>query len=366
MKEITKISLLLILFLVGCGNESTSSVQTLVEVNTTLNPNADKEPYFKYTWHLNAANTELNTKGFVINEYADINISSAWTKTQGAGVRIAIIDDSFDVVHEDLKENIYLTYNANDGSSNVKNTSTIYASHGNTCAGFTASPINGKGIIGSAPGAKLILIKENVGLLGDIIKAFEYAKNNGAKVISCSWGTESIDDALQTELKAMYDAGITVLFASGNDKKDLDKPLVNDESESPWVIGIGASSESNDVTTYSNYGKEIDLLAPGGENPGVLGLDDTGDLGSAYQFGLVSNNYAFGLGTSYSTPVAAGVVALMYGIKPTLTPKEIRDILIETADKVGDGSENYISGFDTYRAFGKINASRAIEKLLSL
>ncbi len=137
----------------------------------------------------------------------------------------------------------------------------------------------------------------------------------------------------------------------------------NDESTVEWVIGVGASGENNDVTDYSNYGKKIDILAPGGNtfiSVGILGLDDSGTQGSTYNYGLVSNNYAFMEGTSFATPVLAGVVALMYSVNPTITPKQVRDILINTADKIGGTKANYYNGFDEKRAYGKVNAHRAV------
>ncbi|MDQ7047653.1 MAG: S8 family serine peptidase [Sulfurovum sp.] len=234
-----------------------------------------------------------------------------------------------------------------------------------TRAGFIAAPINGKGIIGTAPESKLILIKYTGNSDAATIKAFEFAKNEGAQVISCSWGTEHVSQAVESELKSLYEANITILFASGNDGKTLDNEDddINDESESQWVIGVGASGENNDVTSYSNYGKNIDILAPGGDTQealGVLGIDDTGDRGSSTQNGLVTNAYAFTSGTSFATPVAAGVVGLMYSVNPNITPKQVRDILIDYSEQIGGDDASYEDGFDEKRAYGKVNASRAV------
>ena len=339
--------------------ESTSSIDEL---------NPENEPYYKYLWHIDSKNSVLNSKGYKVDENADINILKAWKTTKGEGVRVAVIDDAFDVNHEDLKDNIYITYNADDDSSDVANKNPVddeYGiSHGNTCAGFIVAPINGKGVIGTAPKSKLIAIKLLSELDSDTIKAFEYAKNQGAKVISCSWGTEDISEALNNELKSIYDAGITVVFASGNEGRSMDDDGINDESESKWVIGVGAGGENNDVTSYSNYGKNIDILAPSGdtrESVGILGIDDSGDRGSDLQRDIVTNNYAFTDGTSFATPVTAGVVALMYSVNPNITPLQVREILTSTADKVGN-SESYIDGFDEKRAYGKINVEKAVNR----
>jgi subtilisin family serine protease len=163
-------------------------------------------------------------------------------------------------------------------------------------------------------------------------------------------------------LEEIKKSGITIVFASGNDSEDMDS-YIHDESELDSVIGVSATNMHNEVTVYSNYGKNIDLLAPGGEleyGVGVLGLDDSGYFGSTMQLGLVNNNYAFTSGTSFAAPILSGVVALMVSVNPNISPNQIREILIKTADKIGY-RPNYINGFDIYRAYGKINASKAVK-----
>ncbi len=356
-----------LILLSGCieNNGSTSSDSTPINSgDATLKT----EPYFRYSWHLDSVDSKLNQNGFSIDRDSDINMDEAWSITKGAGVKVAVIDDSYDVVHEDLKSNIFITYNISSKGVDVTN-KTNNPSHGNACAGFIASPINNRGSVGTAPESKLILIndiyeEDDAGS----IEAFEYAKSQGAKVISCSWGTGAISQTVVAELKSLYDANITVLFASGNEDSDLDIDSSNyDESEVEWVIGVGASGENNDVTSYSNYGVNIDILAPGGDtelSSGLLGLDDTGTKGEYNQHGLVTNNYSFTNGTSFSCPVAAGVVALMYSANPSITSKQVRDILISTAEKVGSDVTSYDSkGFDRSRkrAYGKIDAGRAVK-----
>ena len=223
-------------------------------------------------------NSVLESKGYSIDPNADIHIEEAWNITKGSGVKIAVIDEGFVANHEDLAANVIGTYNADTGSNDVSYDGKD-AAHGNTVAGFIAAVANNIGIVGVAPEAKLILIKQENNDDANTIKAFEYAKNQGVKVINCSWGSEHVSQAVSDELKSLYDANITVVFASGNDGKDLDSSGINDESESPWVIGVGASGENNDVTVYSNYGSNIDLISPAGDaldSIGVLGLDDPG------------------------------------------------------------------------------------------
>jgi subtilisin family serine protease len=374
MKYLAHYSLVLtILLLNACGGSSSNSNQTPPADENSSELLAKNEPYYKYSWHIDSKNSILNSKGYAIDANADIHIIEAWKLTEGEGVKVAVIDDAFDVNHEDLKDNIYIAYNVDNNTNDVSNKYPINneygTSHGNTCAGFIVAPINGKGIVGTAPKSKLIAIKLEGETDSIVIKAFEYAKNQGAQVISCSWGTENMSDSIDAELKSLYDANITVLFASGNDGKNLDDAGIRDESESKWVLGVSASGENNDVTSYSNYGKELDILAPGGDHLdsiGVLGIDDSGERGSHNQHGMVSEDYAFTSGTSFSSPIAAGVVALMYSINPNITPIQVRDILIHNSDKIGGNDAAYIDGFDEKRAYGKINALKAVNAAKAL
>lgn len=356
------ISLMFLSLFNGCGGSSNGSSTTPpIDDNQPLNPH--NEPYYQYLWHLDSANSSLNS----IDPEADIHIQEAWSVTKGKGVKVAIIDYGFNANHEDIRDNVIVTHNIATGGSDVSAPEIpTDGTHGSVCAGFIASPVNSKGIVGVAPEASLIFIKQDGFSDSNTISAFEYAKEQGAKVISCSWGTGAVSQSVAWEIESLYNAGITVVFASGNSGIDYDYRYTYDESELEWVIGVGGTGENNDVTSYSNYGTNIDILAPSGDTDigvGLLGINEAID---GDRFDLVNEQYAFGEGTSFSAPIVVGVVALMYSINPNLTPKEVRDILITTADKIGDTEYNE-SGFDITRrrAYGKINASQAIAKVFN-
>ncbi len=312
----------------GSGCEIDPDLKILLE--------KEKNPYFKYMWSINPNSTYIQNNQAV--KGSDINISTAWNTTYGEDVKVAVIDDCFDDNLEDLKDNIYSTYNVNTTLSDVSGENC----HGTKVAGIISATDNSKGIVGVAPKSKLILISidlENSSET-DFIKAFEYAKNQGAKVINCSWGSYQISQSLSDELKTVKDAKIVTVFATGNDNLDMDEDGINDESEDNSVIGVGASSETNDVTSYSNYGSNMDLLAPAGEDIGVYTTID-------------NNNFTQVQGTSFSAPLVSGVVALLYSYNHNLTFDDIYEALTKSADKIGDGE--YINGFNKYRAYGKVN-----------
>ena len=366
----------------GGGSSSSSSNETDTSITTTQENSAQATDYSKYAWNINESIDSNYKSTYKIDDNAHINLSAAWNTTKGKksnaeAIKVAIIDEGFEVSHPEIKDQIFATYNVMTGTTDVSNTSTSTFSHGTAVAGVIASKY-----LGVAPEAQLILI--NIDLLddyqssstlteADLITAFQKAVDLGAQVINCSWGGGTVSGILSAKIQELKDNNITVVFSAGNDSSNLDSDGTTDESELSSVIGVGASSVENDITSYSNYGSQIDLIAPAGGNTtdgllGVLSLDLTGTNGinTSTQLGLVNYNYSFVQGTSFSAPTVSGVVALLLAAKPTLTANEIRQILIDTADKVGtsNGADYSVNNFDVKRAYGKINAGNAITEAL--
>jgi len=365
----------------GGGGGGSSSNET--DTSTTTQENtALATDYSKYAWNINESIDSNYKSTYKIDDNAHINLSAAWNTTKGKksnaeAIKVAIIDEGFEVSHPEIKDQIFATYNVMTGTTDVSNTSTSTFSHGTAVAGVIASKY-----LGVAPEAQLILI--NIDLLddyqssstlteADLITAFQKAVDLGAQVINCSWGGGTVSGILSAKIQELKDKNITVVFSAGNDSSNLDSDGTTDESELSSVIGVGASSVENDITSYSNYGSQIDLIAPAGGNTtdgllGVLSLDLTGTNGinTSTQLGLVNYNYSFVQGTSFSAPTVSGVVALLLAAKPTLTANEIRQILIDTADKVGtsNGADYSVNNFDVKRAYGKINAGNAVTEAL--
>jgi len=359
------------LLFAGCGSDSSKKGQS-VDYRKNFNPY--NEPYFQYQWYLTYTQNDFSLSAG-IDPDASIHIIDAWKYTRGAGVKVAVIDNNFEITHKDLAANVTKSYNADLENYDVSNDSDE-SSHGTATAGFIAAVPNGYGILGTAPDAKLILVKQFYDDDAATIRAFEYAKKQGARIISNSWGTGHVSEAVAFEMASLKDQNITIFFASGNNgptltsaNQNLDAPGITDESELPSVIGVGATNELNQLASYSNYGSNIDILAPGGEYLGLLGLDDTGSAGVAYTSYTFPNGYmlylddahAFETGTSFACPVAAGVGALMLSVNPALTPDQIRTLIIQSAEKIESDSVYYNDkGFNLKRAYGKINAAKAV------
>jgi len=351
-----------VVYLQACSNNSTTqqpSQSKLIDAQWIHSTQEAKlqDPYRKYLWHIQSAQDNTLASLYTIHPDASANIVDAWEWTKGEGVIVAVIDNGFDVTHEDLKENIVLTYNITDKSSDVA-TQEEYA-HGTAIAGIIGASSNGVGGIGVAPKVKLVFIKDHtLSTDADIIDAFGYAQKSGARVVNCSWGSNSVSQSVANKIKELYREGIVVVFAAGNEGMTLDRYGIDDESELAWVLGVGASSEYNTRTSYSNYGKSIDVLAPAGEYVGIVTTDEYGSRRINDQRGILGSGYTFFSGTSASAPVVSGVVALMLSVNPNLTPDHVREIIITTAQKIG-GVE-YIVGWNRKYAYGKIDAYAAV------
>ncbi len=318
------------------------------------------DPLFKYAWHLE--NKGGDREGVLYKRGADIKAVEAWQITKGEGVKVGIIDDAVDIRHEDLKNNIagyknYADYGTDDPSPTSRPGDYNGDWHGTACAGLILAEENDKGSVGVAPKAKLYAVKDGV-YLSDTIKAFRWLESQGVSVISNSWGTYSLDDAMNKVFKDLLykgrgGKGVLIIFASGNDGYNLDSPYYQDESESPYVLSVGASSETDEVTSYTNYGKSLDVLAPGSEYGTIVTTDVTGAKGyNGY-------NYTFDFaGTSAAAPIVAGVAALVFAANKDLTAKEVMDILENTADKIGNLT--YIDGRNDHYGYGRVNAYKAV------
>ena len=154
--------------------------------------------------------------------------------------------------------------------------------------------------------------------------------------------------------------GIIIVFAAGNDNKDIG----NDESAIPEVISVSTTDEYNErATTYSNYGPNLNLLAPGGYEFGIITIDDMNNKGKASinKNYILYNNHNCFAGTSDAAPIVIGVIALMLEKNPNLTREEVENILKQSCDKIGN--IEYKNGRNDYYGYGKINLTKIMRKI---
>ena len=299
---------------------------------------------------------------------ADINVEPAWNITEGSpSIRIAVVDEGVDLIHPDLLPNLESGYDAT-GNGTAGGYLNINEKHGTACAGIIAAvKDNNIGIAGVAPRCHLIPIHTGWGssstsqILADAINWATLYGN--ADIISNSWHVNNPSTAITNAInyansEGRNGLGCPVLFSTGNDSNNE----VAYPAKLPNTIAVGASSNKDQREVYSNYGDDIDLVAPGGYY-NIYTTDITGVNG--YSTTDYTNNFS---GTSAACPHAAGVMALILSVNPCLTATEARAILCKSCDKLSDYKYcNSTYGFWNQEVgYGRINAYKAILMALGL
>ena len=317
------------------------------------------DPLFSQQFQMN--NTGQTLDGVTGANDADCNALEAWGISLGSSsTTVAVIDDGMED-HEDFNNSSGQSrYTAGFSPANNGNGDAISGSnHGVACAGSISASHNNLGVRGVAPLANMISVNIFVGgeSTQDIADGITWAKNQGADVMSNSWGYTSCTISFSNINNAMADAnangrsglGCVIVFASGNGYKScVDYPANNTN-----VIAVGAFANTGIRSAYSNYGPALDIMAPsnnvGGPGAGVRTTDRMGGPG------YTSSNYTstFG-GTSSACPVVAGVATLLLGYDANLTSTEVKNILYTTAIDMG------AAGYDNEYANGRVNALGAL------
>lgn len=341
------------------------------------------DTYFSSQWHLE----NTGQAGGEID--ADIDVPDAWDITTGdPNLRIAILDDSIEIAHEDLQANVVASWDFTDGDNDPSPVGSDY--HGTPVTGIAAAVgDNSKGVSGVCYSSKIVAVRLG-NYLQDFADAFYWAANTGqADVISNSWGltipapdlvVNAINDVA---INGRGGKGCVVLFASGNSDSDISAPGAGELAALDSVIAVGASTNKDVRTCYSSWGQDLDVVAPSNTwisgvcpspqpsdsvgtwttDQSVGGFND-GSPARPDSAGLYTQDFG---GTSSACPTAAGVAGLLLSVNPGLTRSEVRDILRTTAEKIAPADANYnADGFSTHYGYGRINAHRAITPSVSI
>lgn len=296
-----------------------------------------------------------NDTGFPVQwALNQIDAPAAWEINKGSGaVKIAILDSGVDLSHEDLVAKLTPGYDFIDGDAVPAPTS--WDNHGTAVAGAAAASTNNMtGVAGIDWKARIMPVRifyrqTPTGAWWTthlrISNGLRYAADKGAKVISNSWVVNP-SDTVTSAIQYARSKGSTLLFAAGNDNGPVLYP-----AKRPEVIAVGASDIHDQKASFSNYGPELDILAPG---EWIYTTDISGNSGAS------SGSYYLTSGTSVATPIAAGVVALLLAQNPARSPGTVQAILQATADDLGD------HGRDNYCGYGRVNAYRALGGKLPL
>ncbi|MDA8139301.1 MAG: S8 family serine peptidase, partial [Desulfobacteraceae bacterium] len=260
---------------------------------TQSQPDAPDDPYFTQQWGLQ--NSGQAVSGYVGTAGADIDAVSAWElMISDSATVVAVVDTGCNMSHPDLAANVWTNPNevANNGSdddgngyvddihgwdfADGDNAPQDASGHGTHVAGIiAASHDNGIGISGTARHVRIMPLRFmnafDTGTVADAIRAIEYAINNGARIINCSWGSSGFSSSLYG-IMATSDA--LFVCAAGNNGTDNDQSGFYPASYNlDNVISVAAGDQMDDLTWFSNYGKQKVHVAAPGVRIYSLGLD---------------------------------------------------------------------------------------------
>ena len=267
-----------------------------------------------------------------------IRAFQGWDVTMGReDVVVAVIDNAFDLEHEELKGQCVNPWNIMTNSPDV-NTYGGTQRHGTHVASLVVGAINGVGVSGIAPGCKVMPIQVGVedGSMptSAIIKGFLYALKQGVQVISISIGsnpregTDQLPWDVQEQIgqttfveEGMFwnelyvyaeECGVLVVECAGNENI---LTVVDPMKRSDKVLYVGAVGVNAEPAWFSNFGKYVSICAPGM---------------SIYN-AIPDNKYDFLQGTSMSTPIVAGAAALLFSLGDDVKFTDVKEALVKTA-----------------------------------
>ncbi|MFN7118312.1 MAG: S8 family serine peptidase [Saprospiraceae bacterium] len=332
-----------------------------------------------HQWHLQNSGFVADVN-YALRKGADAKVIDAWRRLGNAGspnITIAVIDNGFDLTHPDLKNKVFKPFDFWNQSAEVSQGDIRYT-HGTPCASVALADSNGQGIVGAAPNAKFMALNGTSFSNVTTDQMFDYCIKNGADIITCSWGTTESTFSLGSVKEAAIaraaregrnGKGCIILFAVGND--DLD--YVNFYAAHPDVIAVGASTSKDEYAPYSNRGRQVSVCAPSNGDWPIIAARAWWDKGMTEYSGNQKFWYDgrsrgqyykhFG-GTSSSTPLVAGICALILSANPDLTAKEVKQILQQTADKIGNPAEYNATGHSVKFGFGRVNADKAVAEAI--
>lgn len=336
-------------------------------------------------WHLRNTG-QINGDSLGLLAGADARVVNAWRKANQLGspeITVAVIDDGFDVGHPDLgpANRIVSPFDFSRNSTDVRPAPGDW--HGTACAGVAVARADADGVVGAAPNCKLMPIRWGTVVDDNQIESqFGHATNNGADIVSCSWGVQARVFHLTTRMHNAIEEcatrgrgglGCVIVFAAGNAARNINNPpsSVDGFSIHPNVIAVSASTSVDTRSDYSNFGREISVCAPssGAGGRGVLTTDVRGTYvagnGTTQHAGYSPGPFTsqFG-GTSSSCPLVAGICALALSIKPDLTSAEVKSLLERTARKIGSNSDYDQNGHSQFFGFGCVDAEAMVVELL--
>ena len=339
------------------------------DLMTDDSPLCVNDSHFNNQWGLNNTGQYGGVNGI------DINFCQARQITTGdPNIVVAVLDHGVELNHPDLTNMHPLSFDTESGTS----PSQVLGDHGTACAGIIgANSNNNFGVSGIAPDCRIMSISNSLAGTPNSRQrradGFNFAVNNGASVISNSWGSsvqyQILDDAITNAItNGRNGLGCVVVFAAGNNNGAVSYPANFNAN----IIVVGAMSPcgqrksptscDNETWWGGNFGSQLDISAPGVLIPTT---DRQGINGYNTATGTAGNYTQTFNGTSSACPHVAGIAALILSLNPNLRQSQVADIIESTAQKVGGYNYQTTSGrtngtWNNEMGYGLVNAYAAV------
>jgi subtilisin family serine protease len=262
-----------------------------------------------------------------------VGAPAAWPTNQGEGVKVAVVDTGSDSEHPDLKGRVAGGFNAVDKEKSWADDH----GHGTHVSGIIAAELDGKGVVGVAPKARIygvkVLTKEGSGSSWGIISGIDWCVENKMQVINMSLGSPRSSPFIERAVRKAIEAGVTVVAAAGNDSGSVNFPAAYD-----GVIAVSALDQDDTIAKFSSRGPQVAFIAPGVKVPSTVPYFHSPDGYKAYS------------GTSMASPHVAGLAVLAVA-RGAQGPEAVRSALTSAAQKLPGLS-------DTEQGAGVIDATK--------
>ncbi len=271
---------------------------------------------FTKLWGLESTGQPVGPTGsYTALTTADINAPEAWSMSLGEGRTVAAVDSGVLATHADLAGRVAAGYDWVD-EDKVPNDPD---GHGTHVTGTIAARMNnGIGVAGVAPEARVLPLRvldaNGNGFLSDIIDAFQFAGDQGVRVVNASLGGSTFS-ALEKQAIDEHPDTLFVVAAGNSGTNNGTSPVYPCSFSSPNVLCVGAYHARNGRASFSNYGTPVDVYAPGQD------IYSTSNSGS----------YEYMNGTSMAAPYVAGVAALLLARNPSLSTAQVKTAITGTA-----------------------------------
>jgi type VII secretion-associated serine protease mycosin len=276
--------------------------------------------------------------------------STMWKTSTGSGITVAVIDSGVKADHPDLQSKVIQGKNFSPLAGGA---TTDVDGHGTGMASLivgTGKGWNGQGMVGLAPGAKVLPVRvvgqganqavEAVDFARQLSAAIRYAADSDAKILSISMAQQENESNVSSAVSYALSKGKLIVAGAGNDAQRGN--LVEYPAAFSGVVGVGSVDRNAKIASYSEYGSQVALSAPG-EN--------------MHEACLNSSGYCLTGGTSNATAIVSASAALLWSVHPSWTANQIIRVLMDTAS---DSTNDQPAAQDPHYGYGIVRPRIAL------